>query len=97
MSQKGTKGAEEIALINRLYKESYPENYCEIEGGPASELHESSQPTKPTRPTDIKNGVTHLYGRMSLHPSITKKPDALYAGTEVNAEFVAKFLKMKGW
>ncbi|HBM7602833.1 twin-arginine translocation signal domain-containing protein [Enterobacter asburiae] len=96
---KGSKGAEEIALINRLYKKAYPENYCEIDG--VDLLHNFMNHHNPQSQqdlTDIKNGVTPSSLRQDeLHPSTTKKPDSLYAGTEVNAEFVAKFLKMKGW
>lgn len=96
---KGTKGAEEIALINRLYKESYPENYCEIEGTDLLQnFMNHHNPQSQQDLTDIRNGVTPSSLRQDeLHPSITKKDGSLYAGTEVNAEFIAKFLKKKGW
>lgn len=96
---KGTKGAEEIAHINRLYKESYPENYCEIEGVDLLQnFMNHHNPQSQQDLADIKVGITPSSLRADeLHPSITKKDGALFAGTEVNAEFVAKFLKLKGW
>jgi len=96
---KGTKGAEEIALINRLYKEAWPENYCEIDGADLLQnFMDHHNPSNEQDLKDIANGLTPSSLRADeLHPSATKKPDALHAGTEVNAEFVAKFLKVKGW
>lgn len=96
---KGTKGADEIALINRLYKKAYPENYCEIDGVDLLQnFINHHNPHSQQDITDIKNGVTPSSLRLDeLHPSILKKDGALYAGTEVNAEFVAKFLKLKDW
>lgn len=96
---KGTKGANEIALINSLYKKAFPENYCEIDG--VDLLHNFMNHHNPQSQqdlADIKAGITPSSLRVDeLHPSITRKDGALYAGTEVNAEFVAKFLKLKGW
>ncbi|MGO0198190.1 twin-arginine translocation signal domain-containing protein [Citrobacter freundii] len=96
---KGTKGADEIALINSLYKKSFPENYCEIDGVDLLQnFMNHHNPQSHQDLADIKDGITPSSLRADeLHPSITKKDGALYAGTEVNAEFVAKFLKMKGW
>lgn len=96
---KGTKGADEIALINSLYKKSFPENYCEIEGVDLLQnFINHHNPQSKQDLADIKAGITPSSLRADeLHPSITKKDGALFAGTEVNAEFVAKFLKLKGW
>ncbi|HCR2100761.1 TPA: hypothetical protein O8U57_004167 [Enterobacter asburiae] len=96
---KGTKGADEIALINKLYKKTYPENYCEIDGVDLLQnFMNHHNPQSQQDITDIKNGVTPSSLRQDeLHPSITKNDGALYAGTEVNAVFVAKYLKRKGW
>ncbi|MFP9430669.1 hypothetical protein ACJ9N4_10345 [Enterobacter sp. LM3] len=96
---KGTKGAEEIALINSSYKEAFPENYCEIDGiDLLQNFLNHHNPQSQQDLADIKAGLTPSSLRLDeLHPSITKKDGALYAGTEVNAEFVAKFLKYKGW
>lgn len=95
----GTKGADEIALINSLYKKTYPENYCEIDGVDLLQnFMNHLNPYNQQDMADIKAGITPSSLRADdLHPSITKKDGALYAGTEVNAEFVAKFLKYKGW
>ncbi|MCC3240579.1 hypothetical protein [Enterobacter cloacae complex sp. 2021EL-01169] len=96
---KGTKGADEIALINSLYKKSFPENYCEIDGVDLLQnFMNHHNPQSKQDLADIKDGITPSSLRDDeLHPSITKKDGALFAGTEVNAEFVAKFLKLKGW
>ncbi|HIC8804637.1 TPA: twin-arginine translocation signal domain-containing protein [Enterobacter asburiae] len=96
---KGTKGADEIALINSLYKKSFPENYCEIEGVDLLQnFMNHHNPQSKQDLADIKAGITPSSLRADeLHPSITKNEGALHAGTEVNAEFVAKFLKLKGW
>ncbi len=96
---KGTKGAEEIALINRLYKEAWPDNYCEIDGVDLLQnFMAHHNPSSEQDLKDISNGLTPSSLRADeLHPSATKKQNALHAGTEVNAEFVAKFLKVKGW
>lgn len=96
---KGTKGADEIALINSLYKKSFPENYCEIDGVDLLQnFMNHHNPQSQQDLADIKAGITPSSLRADeLHPSITKKDGALFAGTEVNAEFVAKFLKLKGW
>lgn len=96
---KGTKGADEIALINSLYKKAFPDNYCEIEGVDLLQnFINHHNPQSKQDLADIKAGITPSSLRADeLHPSITKNDGALYAGTEVNAEFVAKFLKLKGW
>lgn len=96
---KGTKGADEIALINSLYKKAFPDNYCEIEGVDLLQnFINHHNPQSKQDLADIKAGITPSSLRADeLHPSITKKDGALFAGTEVNAEFVAKFLKLKGW
>lgn len=96
---KGTKGADEIALINSLYKKAFPENYCEIDGVDLLQnFMNHHNPQSKQDLADIKAGITPSSLRVDeLHPSITKNDEALYAGTEVNAEFVAKFLKLKGW
>ena len=95
----GSKGAEEIALINRLYKEVYPENYCEIDGVDLLQNFINHHNPKSEKDlADVKAGLTPSSLRLdNLHPSITKKESALYAGAEVNAEFIARFLKHKGW
>ncbi|HBM7611874.1 TPA: hypothetical protein LZ305_004099 [Enterobacter asburiae] len=96
---KGTKGADEIALINSLYKKAFPDNYCEIEGVDLLQnFINHHNPQSKQDLADIKAGITPSSLRADeLHPSITKKDGALFAGTEVNAEFVAKLLKLKGW
>ncbi|MFS9769759.1 twin-arginine translocation signal domain-containing protein [Enterobacter chuandaensis] len=96
---KGTKGADEIALINSLYKKAFPENYCEIDGvDMLQNFMNHHNPQSKQDLEDIKAGITPSSLRADeLHPSITKNDGALFAGTEVNAEFVAKFLKLKGW
>lgn len=96
---KGTKGAGEIALINSLYKKAFPENYCEIDCVDLLQnFMNHHNPQSKQDLEDIKAGITPSSLRADeLHPSITKNDGALYAGTEVNAEFVAKFLKLKGW
>lgn len=96
---KGTNGADEIARINSLYKKVFPENYCEIDGVDLLQnFMNHHNPQSQQDITDIRNGITPSSLRLDeLHPSITKNDGALYAGTEVNAEFVSKFLKKKGW
>lgn len=96
---KGTNGADEIARINSLYKKAFPENYCEIDGVDLLQnFMNHHNPQSQQDIIDIKNGVTPSSLRQDeLHPSITKNDGALYAGTEVNAAFVAKYLKNKGW
>lgn len=96
---RGTKGADEISLINSLYKKAFPDNYCEIDGVDLLQnFMNHHNPHSKQDLSDINAGVTPSSLRADeLHPSITKKDGALFAGTEVNAEFVAKFLKLKGW
>ncbi|HHQ5724677.1 TPA: hypothetical protein ACSRGI_005619, partial [Klebsiella variicola subsp. variicola] len=60
-------------------------------------------PTSPGDVEDINNGVTprslrydNLHPSQSISGSVTPEY-ALYAGADVNAEFVYNFMKLKGW
>lgn len=95
----GSKEAEQIVLINKIYQDEFPGHYCEIDGVDLLQNFKNHlNPDNPDDVQDVKNGLTPRSLREDgLHPSITKKPNALYIGAEVNAEFVSKYLKMKEW
>ena len=55
-------------------------------------------PAYPADVTDVSNGITPRSLRAdNVHPSETLQTNALYVGAQVNAEFIAAFIKSKGW
>lgn len=95
----GTAGATTVSSYNAQLKAAYPDNYCQIGGVDLLDNFKNNHnPNYPQDVTDIANGVTPSSLRYdTLHPSRYRQPNALRSGVEVNAEFVAKFIKSKGW
>lgn len=95
----GTAGATTVSTYNALLKSTYPNNFCEISGvNMLQNFNNSYNPDYAQDVTDIGNGVTPSSLRYdSLHPSRYRQTNALRSGVQVNAEFVAKFIKSKGW
>lgn len=100
----GTTNNTYVHTINNLYKQAFPENYCEIDGVDLLQnFMNHYNPAAPGDVEDINNGVTPRSLRYdTLHPSQSTAgsvtPEyALYAGADVNAEFVYNFMKLKGW
>lgn len=100
----GTTGNNNVLLVNQLYKETFPENYCEIDGVDLlANFRNHHNPAFAGDLEDIANGVTPRSLRYDyLHPSQSiagsnSPENALYAGVDVNAEFVYNFMKLKGW
>jgi hypothetical protein len=95
----GTEARNNLDSLNSAIKARYPNNYCEIGGVDALQnFMNHYNPENEQDVNDLSAGVTPTSLRMDrLHPSDTKMKNALYVGTDVNAEFVARFVKIKGW
>lgn len=95
----GTSGAATVANYNSQLKAAYPNNYCQIDGVDLLDNFKNNHnPNYAQDVTDISNGVTPSSLRYdAIHPSRYRQPNALMSGVQVNAEFVAKFIKSKGW
>lgn len=93
-----------VRILNNLYKQNFPDNYCQINGVDLLQnFMNQYNPTSPGDIEDINNGVTprslrydNLHPSQSISGSVTPEY-ALYAGADVNAEFVYNFMKLKGW
>ncbi|HDZ2339505.1 TPA: hypothetical protein RR171_005204, partial [Klebsiella pneumoniae] len=93
-----------VRILNNLYKQNFPDNYCQINGiDLLQNFMNHYNPTSPGDVEDINNGVTprslrydNLHPSQSISGSVTPEY-ALYAGADVNAEFVYNFMKLKGW
>ena len=58
----------------------------------------NANPNYPSDVSDVSNGVTPRSLRYdSLYPSKYRQDNALRSGVQVNSEFVAIFIKSKGW
>lgn len=93
-----------VKTVNSLYKERFPDNYCEINGVDLLDnFMNHHNPAFAGDVEDVTNGVTPRSLRYdSLHPSQSiagsiSPENALYIGADVNAEFVYNFMKLKGW
>lgn len=95
----GTEARNNLDSLNATLKVRYQKNYCEINGVDALQnFMRHYNPKNKQDVNDIRSGVTPTSLRMDrLHPSDTKMKGALYVGTDVNAEFVARFVELKGW
>lgn len=95
----GTAGATTVSNYNAQLKAAYPNNYCQINGVDLLDNFKNNyNPDYAQDVTDIANGVTPSSLRYdTLHPSRYRQANALRSGVQVNAEFVAKFIKSKGW
>lgn len=95
----GTPGATTVNSYNAQLKATYPNNYCEISGvDMLQNFKNNANPNYPSDVTDVSNGVTPRSLRYdSLHPSRYRQENALRSGVQVNSEFVARFIKSKGW
>lgn len=95
----GTTGQAQIMYLNSELKRLYPGNYCEIDGVDLLQNFKNHyNPAYAQDVTDVANGVTPTSLRQdTLHPSQSLRPNALYIGTEVNANFVYQFMVSKGW
>lgn len=95
----GTTGQAQIMYLNSELKRLYPGNYCEINGVDLLQNFKNHyNPAYAQDVTDVANGVTPTSLRQdTLHPSQSLRPNALYIGTEVNANFVYQFMVSKGW
>ena len=96
---EGTSGLAYVKALNAQLKLLYPNNYCEIDG--IDLLKNFQNHLNPNDTTDVANvaagSVPPSLLFDNLHPSESKKPNALYVGSEVNANFVYQFLLNKGW
>jgi hypothetical protein len=95
----GTPGANTVNTYNAKLKAAYPNNYCQIGGVDLlGNFRARYNPAYAQDATDISNGVTPSSLRYdTLHPSRYVQANALYAGVLVNAEFIARFIRSKGW
>ncbi|UAE58697.1 right-handed parallel beta-helix repeat-containing protein [Salmonella enterica subsp. enterica serovar Uganda var. 15+] len=95
----GTTGATNLAALNNNLKADFPDNYCQISGVDLLQNFKSKyNPAYAGDVTDIANGITPRSLREdNLHPSETLQPNGLYIGAKVNADFIAQFIKSKGW
>ncbi|AMY87457.1 right-handed parallel beta-helix repeat-containing protein [Salmonella enterica subsp. enterica serovar Anatum] len=95
----GTTGATNLAALNNNLKSAFPDNYCQISGVDLLQNFKSKyNPSYAGDVTDIANGITPRSLRADdLHPSETLQPNGLYVGAKVNADFIAQFIKSKGW
>ncbi|NXZ86436.1 right-handed parallel beta-helix repeat-containing protein [Serratia fonticola] len=95
----GTPGANTVNTYNAKLKAAYPNNYCQIGGVDLlGNFKARYNPAYPQDVTDISNGVTPSSLRYdTLHPSRYVQSNALAAGVLVNAEFIARFIRSKGW
>lgn len=95
----GTAGATTVSTYNSQLKAAYPNNYCEISGVDLLQnFKNNANPNYAADVTDVSNGVTPRSLRYdSLHPSRYRQENALRSGVQVNSEFVARFIKSKGW
>lgn len=95
----GTAGATTVSTYNAQLKAAYPNNYCQIGGVDLLDNFKNNyNPDYAQDVTDIANGVTPSSLRYdTLHPSRYRQANALRSGVQVNAEFVARFIKSKGW
>lgn len=95
----GTPGGNTISIYNAKLKTAYPNNYCQIGGvDMLDNFNAHYNPSSPQDVADINNGVTPSSLRYDdLHPSRYVQDGALHAGVRVNAEFICKFIKSKGW
>lgn len=96
---RGTPGWAQVNSVNRAYKKLYPEYYCEIDGTDALQNFKNHlNPALAGDLKDVENDITPRSLRDDdLHPSTSLRDGALYIGAHVNAEFIYRFLKMKGW
>lgn len=103
----GSTGFNQMAELNRRYKEAYPEFYCEINGVDILQnFINNANPDSPDDMSDLAAGLTPRSLRYdNLHPSQqisgnggSLTPElALDYGANVNANFVYQFLMNKGW
>lgn len=103
----GSTGFNQMAELNRRYKEAYPEFYCEINGVDILQnFINNANPDSPDDMSDVAAGLTPRSLRYdNLHPSQqisgnggSLTPElALDYGANVNANFVYQFLMNKGW
>ncbi|MFV8906814.1 right-handed parallel beta-helix repeat-containing protein [Serratia fonticola] len=95
----GTAGANTVLSYNARLKSTYPNNYCQIDGVDLLENFKNHHnPNYEQDVSDISNGVTPSSLRYdSLHPSRFIQENALYSGVQVNADFIVKFIRNKGW
>lgn len=96
---RGTDGYQRIHTINAALKAAFPENYVEIDGVDLMQNFKNHyNPAYAQDVTDIANDTTPTSLRTdNLHPSQVLRPNALYIGAEVNANFIYQFMKLKGW
>ncbi|VTM70373.1 Uncharacterised protein [Raoultella planticola] len=96
---RGTDGYQRVHTINAALKSAFPENYVEIDGVDLMQNFKNHyNPAYAQDVTDIANDTTPTSLRTdALHPSQVLRPDALYIGAEVNANFIYQFMKLKGW
>ncbi|HHB8383892.1 TPA: hypothetical protein ACN7QH_004854, partial [Klebsiella pneumoniae] len=95
----GTAGATTVTNYNAKLKAAWPNNYCEIGGVDLLQnFKKHHNPDYAQDVTDIGNGITPSSLRYdNLHPSRYRQANALWSGVQVNADFVARFIKSKGW
>ncbi len=95
----GTTGATNLAALNNNLKAAFPDNYCQISGVDLLQNFKSKyNPAYAGDVTDVANDITPRSLREdNLHPSETLQPNGLYVGAKVNADFIAQFIKSKGW
>ena len=95
----GTAGATTVTNYNAQLKAAWPDNYCEIGGVDLLQNFKNHHnPDYAQDVTDIGNGITPSSLRYdNLHPSRYRQANALWSGVQVNADFVARFIKSKGW
>ncbi|GKK06444.1 hypothetical protein [Klebsiella variicola] len=96
---RGTDGYQRIHTINAALKAAFPENYVEIDGVDLMQNFKNHyNPAYSQDVTDIANDTTPTSLRTdNLHPSQVLRPNALYIGAEVNANFIYRFMQLKGW
>lgn len=95
----GTTAATNLAALNANLKTQFPNNYCEIGGIDLLQNFKNHQNTAYDNDVaDVSNGITPRSLRSdNIHPSEDLQPNALHVGAQVNAEFIAQFIKLKGW
>ncbi|ELS4493833.1 hypothetical protein [Klebsiella michiganensis] len=95
----GSPGRLNLNKVNEEIKNSFPNNYCLVNGLDA--LQNFSAHYNKNNPQDLKDiseGLTPTTLRMdNLHPSDRVKKGAMLSGVEVNAKFIADCLRGKGW
>ncbi|HAT1682865.1 TPA: hypothetical protein I8Y21_003572 [Klebsiella oxytoca] len=95
----GSQARTNINKLNEEIKNSFPENYCVVNGLDALQNFSSNYNKNNIEDLkDISKGVTPSTLRMdSLHPSDSVNNGASISGVDINAKFIADCLRDKGW